>query len=157
MNRPLQIITLLIVVSTGHIYSQQRFDIKGRVLSSNTREPVGYATIYIKGLHKHYAVSDSTGFFVIESAPPGVMMLEASCIGYINELSPEFLLASSNSFIEIFMDEDISMLEGVTVRSTLLERSKDSGPSKQIIGVGDIERIPGGNRDISRAAWQQSP
>ncbi len=150
MNRPLQIIALLIVVSTGHIYSQQRFDIRGRVLSSNTREPVGYATIYIKGLHEHYAVSDSTGFFVIESAPPGVMMLEASCIGYINEVSPEFLLASSNSFIEIFMDEDISMLEGVTVRSTILERSKDSGPSKQIIGVGDIERIPGGNRDISR-------
>lgn len=150
MNRPLQIIALLIVVSTGQIYSQTRFDIKGRVLSSISREPIEYATVFVKGAPEYYSVSDTTGYFVIKSVPPGIIRVESSSVGYLNEISPEYLLSSSALFIELHMDEDISMLDGVTVRSSVLERSKDAGVGKQIIGAGDIEKMPGGNRDISR-------
>lgn len=139
MNRPLQIIALLIVVSTGQIYSQTRFDIKGRVLSSISREPIEYATVFVKGAPEYYSVSDTTGYFVIKSVPPGIIRVESSSVGYLNEISPEYLLSSSALFIELHMDEDISMLDGVTVRSSILERSKDAGVGKQIIGAGDIE------------------
>ena len=48
------------------------------------------------------------------------------------------------------MSQNINLLEEVTVVSSALERSRDVGMGQQIIGIADIEKIAGGNRDISR-------
>ena len=150
MNRCLQIFALLSILSAGQLFSQDRFTINGRVVSSVGREPVGYATVFVKGFPEYYAVTDSTGAFVISGVKAGIFKLESSCVGYFTETTSEYIISASVPFIEIEMEEDIAMLNGVIVRSSVLERSKDSGVGKQIIGVADIEKIPGGNRDISR-------
>ena len=150
MNRCIRIIALLSILSAGQLFSQERFTINGRVVSSIGREPIGYATVFVRGFPEYYAVTDSTGVFAINGVKAGIFKLESSCVGYLTEITPEYIISASVPFIEIVMEEDIAMLNGVTVRSSVLERSKDSGVGKQIIGVADIEKIPGGNRDISR-------
>ena len=82
--------------------------------------------------------------------PAGIYRIEAACIGYVTSVSPEYAISATTPFIELAMDEDIGTLDGVTVRSSVLERVKESPIGKQIIGTADIEKIPGGNKDISR-------
>ena len=48
------------------------------------------------------------------------------------------------------MEEDETQLEGVTVQAISFRRLKANPVSLQIIGLGEIEKSPGGNRDISR-------
>ena len=59
-------IALLVFVSTGQIFSQDKFSVSGRVISALSREPVEYATVYVKGNEKYYSITDSTGFFIIK-------------------------------------------------------------------------------------------
>lgn len=150
MNRHFQIITISLIAICSNIWGQTSFTVNGRVISSVTREPVGYATVYIKGNKSLYAISDSSGKYSILKVPAGIYRIEAACVGYITAVSPEYAISATTPFIELAMDEDIGTLEGVTVRSSVLERVKESPIGKQIIGTADIEKIPGGNKDISR-------
>ena len=150
MNRYIQMIALLVFVSTGQIFSQDKFSVSGRVISALSREPVEYATVFVKGNEKYYSITDSTGFFIINDVPAGIYRIEAASLGYIAATTPEYMISSRTPFIEIAMEEDIALLSGVTVRSSLLERVKDAGVGKQVIGVADIEKLPGANKDISR-------
>mgnify|MGYP003300426164 CR=1 FL=1 len=136
-------IALLVFVSTGQIFSQDKFSDSGRVLSALSREPVEYATVYVKGNEKYYSITDSTGFFIIKDVPAGIYRIEAASLGYIAATTPEYMISSRTPFIEIAMEEDIALLSGVTVRSSLLERVKDAGVGKQVIGVADIEKLAG--------------
>lgn len=52
--------------------------------------------------------------------------------------------------VEIELEETSSQLAEVTVKEAPFRRFKNSPVSLQIIGIGDIEKSPGGNRDISR-------
>ena len=142
--------TIVFIAICGNLWGQNKFAVNGKVISSITREPVGYATVYIKGNKNLYAIADSSGKFSILNIPAGIYRIEAVSLGYINEISPEYVISASTPFIELEMEEDIGALDGVTVRSTVIERVKDSHIGKQIIGTADIEKIPGANKDISR-------
>lgn len=150
MNRHFQFIATALLAICGSVYGQNKFTVNGRVISSITREPVEYATVYIKGEKSLYAIADSLGKFSIADVPAGIYRIEASSVGYLSAVSPEYIISAATPFIELAMEEDISTLDGVTVRSTVLERVKDSPIGKQIIGTADIEKIPGANKDISR-------
>ncbi len=150
MNRHIQIIVILLFITIGNISAQEKFNVTGKVISASTREPVGFATVSIKGSNALYSIADSAGVFLITEVPAGIYRIEVSSLGYITTTSPEFIVSGKTRYMEIPMEEDIAVLDGVTVRSTVLERVKDAGIGKQIIGVADIEKIPGGNRDISR-------
>ena len=95
MNRSLQIFALLSILSAGQLFSQDRFTINGRVVSSVGREPVGYATVFVKGFPEYYAVTDSTGAFAISGVKAGIFKLESSCVGYFTETTPEYIISAS--------------------------------------------------------------
>ena len=70
------------ILSAGQLFSQERFTINGRVVSSIGREPIGYATVFVRGFPEYYAVTDSTGVFAINGVKAGIFKLESSCVGY---------------------------------------------------------------------------
>lgn len=68
--------------------------------------PVAYAAVVLDGQGDKGASTDSTGRFAIERVRPGIYRLAASCIGYRNTLTPEYVVSAATPFIEIELVED---------------------------------------------------
>ena len=129
----------------------QGFTVRGRVVDKLSRQPVAYANVSLYGNPGQGASTDSLGQFRIEHVAPGIHQLSVSCIGYKNLLSPEYIVSAKLPPVELELEEDASQLAEVTVQAAApFRRIKDSPVSLQIIGLSEIEKSPGGNRDISR-------
>ena len=127
------------------------YDVRGRVIDKLSRRPVAYANVALYGHPGKGASTDTTGTFRIANVAPGIYQLSVTCVGYKNLLSPEYIVSAQLPPIELELEEDASQLAEVTIQGTSsFQRIKDSPVSLQIIGLGEIEKSPGGNRDISR-------
>ncbi|MEZ5010342.1 MAG: Plug domain-containing protein [Bacteroidales bacterium] len=66
-------------------------------------------------------------------------------------MSPEVLITRDNSvFIEIPLAESVVGIDDVVVRASPFRKKLESPLSVRIIGIQEIEKNPGGNRDISK-------
>lgn len=129
----------------------QGFTVRGRVVDKLSRQPVAYANVSLYGNPGQGASTDSLGQFRIEHVAPGIHQLSVSCIGYKNLLSSEYIVSAKLPPVELELEEDASQLAEVTVQAAApFRRIKESPVSLQIIGLSEIEKSPGGNRDISR-------
>ena len=124
--------------------------VRGKVIDRQSRQPVAYANVFVAGIPGKGASTDSLGTFKIEQVPPGIYSLEASCIGYQTVSTPEYIVSASTPFIEIEMEEDANLLNTVVVMPSPFRRSIESPVSMRIIGLQEIEKSPGANRDVSR-------
>lgn len=139
---------VMVLLSTC-VYSED-FQVRGRVIDKFSRQPVPNASVTVYGRTGQGASTDSAGVFCIEHVAPGICQLSVSCVGYKNALSPEYIVSAKLPSVEIELEENTSKLEEVTVTAGSFRRVKNSPVSLQIIGLGEIEKSPGGNRDISR-------
>lgn len=126
------------------------YSVRGKVIDRQSRQPVAYANVFVAGIPGKGASTDSLGTFKIEQVPPGIYSLEASCIGYQTVSTPEYIVSASTPFIEIEMEEDANLLNTVVVVPSPFRRSIESPVSMRIIGLQEIEKNPGANRDVSR-------
>ena len=126
------------------------YSVRGKVIDRQSRQPVAYANVFVAGIPGKGASTDSLGTFKIEQVPPGIYSLEASCIGYQTVSTPEYIVSASTPFIEIEMEEDANLLNTVVVVPSPFRRSIESPVSMRIIGLQEIEKSPGANRDVSR-------
>lgn len=126
------------------------YPVRGKVIDKNSRKPVAYANVTVTGLPGKGASTDSLGVFRIEQVPPGIYRFEATCIGYVTASSPEYIVSASTPFIEIEMEEDANLLTAVVVTPSPFRRSIESPVSMRVIGLQEIEKSPGANRDVSR-------
>lgn len=139
---------IMVLLSTC-VYSED-FQVRGRVIDKFSRQPVPNASVTVYGRTGQGASTDSAGVFCIEHVAPGICQLSVSCVGYKNALSPEYIVSAKLPPVEIELEENTSKLAEVTVTAGSFRRVKNSPVSLQIIGLGEIEKSPGGNRDISR-------
>lgn len=139
---------VMVLLSTC-VYSED-FPVRGRVIDKFSRQPVPNASVTVYGRTGQGASTDSAGVFCIEHVAPGICQLSVSCVGYKNALSPEYIVSAKLPPVEIELEENTSKLAEVTVTAGSFRRVKNSPVSLQIIGLGEIEKSPGGNRDISR-------
>lgn len=126
------------------------FSIKGQVIDRYTRQGIAYANVYIEGHTETGTATDSTGHFLIDKALPGIHRLVVSCIGYKPKFTTEYMVSARTPFIEVELEEDPNILNEITVIPSPLRRTTESPVSLFVIGIQDIEKIPGANRDISR-------
>lgn len=126
------------------------YSVRGKVIDRQSRQPVAYANVFVTGIPGKGASTDSLGTFKIEQVPPGIYSLEASCIGYQTVSTPEYIVSASTPLIEIEMEEDANLLNTVVVMPSPFRRSIESPVSMRIIGLQEIEKSPGANRDVSR-------
>ena len=139
-----------ILIHTCLIASAQTFAIHGKVIDQKTRQGIPYANVYIEGNIQTGTATDSIGQFKINHAKPGIHQLVVSCIGYKSKLTSEYMVSARTPFIEVELEEDAQMLGEVTISPSPLRRTTESPVSLFVIGLQDIEKIPGANRDISR-------
>jgi hypothetical protein len=145
-------VLFIVVAYQTIIYSQQSETgyVEGLIFNTTNNEPVPFANVVIWGTNNG-AVSDSNGKFMISGIKPGYINLSASSIGYETYLSEEFLVTNTKKvFKEIPLTESKTELEGVVVKANPFRSKEESPVSLRRIGIEQIEKNPGGNRDISK-------
>ena len=126
------------------------FDIRGRVISASSRQGIPYAAVVVEGNYAKGDATDSLGYFMIEKIPGGVVRFEASCVGYTTVVTPEYLISASTPPIEIELEESLATIEAVSVAPSPYARNIESPVSLRTVGIGDLERSAGANRDVAR-------
>ena len=129
--------------------AQPTHKIKGTVIDKASRQPLEFINVLILGLGRG-AVTDAEGHFNIQEVPPGIYRLQASAVGYKTVLTPEYIVSTKDLTIQIETEENLTKLEGVTVTASPFRRDLESPVGLRIIGLQEIEKSPGANRDISR-------
>lgn len=124
--------------------------IKGRVYNSKTNEGVPFATIQIFGTTIG-AVTDFEGNFSFTGLKPGFAELRASSIGFKTYISSAVMVTNSNQVnLDIPLEEAEINIGEVVVKASPFARKIETPISIRIIGIDEIEKNPGGNRDISK-------
>lgn len=129
--------------------AQPTHKIKGTVIDKASRQPLEFINVLILGLGRG-AVTDAEGHFNIQEVPPGIYRLQVSAVGYKTVLTPEYIVSTKDLTIQIETEENLTELEGVTVTASPFRRDLESPVGLRIIGLQEIEKSPGANRDISR-------
>ena len=146
-----KLLTLLLFsnILLSLLQAQPVHQIKGTVIEKNSRQPLEFINVMVLGLNKG-GVTNAEGHFTIEQVPPGIYRLQATAIGYKSVTTPEYILSTKDLNISIEMEENLTELAGVTVTASPFRRDLESPVSLRIIGLQEIEKSPGANRDISR-------
>jgi len=133
------------------VYSFQLFSqgtIKGKVIDGKTREALPFVSILILNTQKG-ETTDENGNFTIQNTPLGYFKLQASFVGYQTVITDDYLVTNDKiPFVTIELFETTSTLNEVVIRSKLFKKSLVSPLSLQTLSVVEIEKNPGGNRDI---------
>ena len=128
----------------------QHYSVRGRVIDGRTRQGIPYAAVVIAGQEQKGVSTDSTGHFTLEDVAPGIYRLAVSSLGYKGLQTPEYIISANTPFVEIEMEPDVMQVEAISVQPSPFRKIAESPVSVKIIGLGEIEKSPGSNRDISR-------
>lgn len=129
--------------------AQPVHQIKGTVIDKSSRKPLEFINVLIIETGKG-GTTDAEGHFTITDVLPGIYRLQASAVGYKTVITPQYILSTKNLNVDIEMDENLTELEGVTVTASPFRRNIDAPLGLRSIGLQEIEKSPGANRDISR-------
>jgi hypothetical protein len=140
---------LTLLWSAGTVWAQNG-RIEGTVRDAINGEPVPFANVLIQG-SSIGTVSDLDGRFVLDQLTPGLVNLQISFVGYQSKTLFEIdVLGAKTTQLSITLDPSTTALEEVVVKVNPFEKKAESPLSVQSVGAAEIERFPGGNRDISR-------
>ena len=147
MKKNVLLLLLLGLLTT--VSAQPTHRIKGTVIDKASRQPLEFINVLVLGLGRG-GVTDAEGHFNIGEVPPGIYRLQASAVGYKTILTPEYIVSTKDLTIQIETEENLTELEGVTVTASPFRRDPESPVGLRVIGLQEIEKSPGANRDISR-------
>jgi hypothetical protein len=149
INRRMGVFALILSLAASTIHGQQGV-IEGRVFNAKNNEPVEFATIAIFGTSIG-SISDLDGKFLFTGLEPGFVELRVSSVGFETYISEKVQVTNAKKvFIEIPMEEANVELDEVVVKASPFRRIQESPVSLQRISLEEIEKSPGGNRDISK-------
>jgi len=132
------------------LFSQQG-SIKGRIFDESNNEPVPFANIIVFGTTIGSS-SDIDGNFTFTSLTPGFVRLTVSAVGFEAKVTEDFQVTNSKtSFIDIALKPQQFELQEVVITASPFTRTEESPLSLRTLQISEIEKNPGGNRDISRA------
>lgn len=135
-------VSLSAAAQTGKIY--------GTITNAINNEPVPFTTVILVGTG-YGTVSDENGNYEINDIAPGLYNIEFSFVGFKKLTIPEIQVSNAKPvYLNVTMEEDLNVLEAVEVKVPITDKTEESPLSLRTIGANEIQRNPGGNRDISR-------
>ncbi len=139
-------LSLLLFAST---YAQNG-KISGRITDGITNESLPYVSISIQGSDK-VTQSDSSGVYRFEKLVPGLYNLKFNFIGYQSREVFEVEVTNNKAaIIDVNLEQEVKEIKEVEVRASSFKKTQESPVSLRTIGLNEIQRYPGGNRDISK-------
>lgn len=141
---------LLFLPTFTYLYAQTG-SIRGRVYDASTNEPLPFTNLIIWGEPKIGSVADLDGNFIFTAIKPGFVRLQVTSVGYEDKITEEIqVINNKETFIDIPMTPLVVQLQGVVVKASPFMKRDESPLSMQTLGISEIEKNPGGNRDISK-------
>jgi len=142
-------LTLLLILSQGILYAQDGI-IQGRVYNANNNESIPFANVAVFGTSIG-STSDLDGNFLFTGLEPGYVELRVSSVGFETYVSEEIQVTNAKKvFLEVPLVEANVELEEVAIRASPFRKVEETPVSLQRISIKEIEKNPGGNRDISK-------
>ena len=125
--------------------------IQGKVVDVMSRKPLVGVKVQLDK-QEVFVQTTADGSFAINNIDPGYHTVTATLDGYESETSSELLFTYDKSpFITLEMQSLASGVGEVTIRKTSIQKREAESPvSSQKLSIREIERNPGGNRDISK-------
>ncbi|MGF1585492.1 MAG: carboxypeptidase-like regulatory domain-containing protein [Bacteroidales bacterium] len=143
-------VMLLAVVNSLNAQTDDNGTIRGRVFSASNNEPVPFASVVIWNTTTG-ASSDFDGNFLITGIKPGMVEIRVSAVGFRTYVSEQLMVTNARTlFLEVPLEETSVDIDEVVIRASPFRTSEESPLSIRRMGVAEIEKSPGGNRDISR-------
>ncbi len=128
----------------------QSGSIKGQVLDEGSNEPIPLANIIITDTQVG-CTSDFEGNFILKEVPPGFHRLRASVLGYKGSITETIEVVPNKTLnIEIYLTKQTYKLDEVVIKASPFKRKEESPVSMRSLGISEIDKTPGGNRDISK-------
>lgn len=138
----------ILICSLISVYMCAQGVVKGKVIDAESREALPYVNIVIAGTIIGTTTGED-GTFEIKNAPFGYIKVQASYVGYKTIVSEDYLVTREKTpYIVIELVEDTNNLEEIVIKKRLFKRTLENPLSVQSLGLAEIEKIPGGNRDI---------
>jgi hypothetical protein len=139
-------LTLLLLGSTN-----AQVVIQGKVVDVSSRKPLSGAKIQVDK-QEALTTTGADGAFEVEGIEPGYHTVTVTVDGYESESSSELLFTYDKSpYILLELTSLASGVGEVTIRKTSIQKREAESPvSSQKLSIREIERNPGGNRDISK-------
>ena len=145
-----QFILLITLISINLPVFSQQGTIKGRVYNSKSNEPIEFANILIQGTLVG-STSDLDGNYIFTGIKPGFVRLVVSSVGFETTISAEIQVqGNQTTFVDIAVPEAAFAIQEVVVRQNLNLKRIESPISVLSIGVQEIEKSAGANRDVSK-------
>ncbi|HCT31256.1 MAG TPA: TonB-dependent receptor [Bacteroidales bacterium] len=146
----IKFIVLLILFFPFLLAAQNEGAIRGIVFNKINNEPVPFANVVVWNTTKG-TTSDIDGNFEIKELTPGYIELRVSSIGFKPFVSEAiFITNSRTAYFEIHLEESSVEIEEIVVKASPFRKSAESPISLRRINIDEIEKNPGGNRDISK-------
>ena len=141
--------TLAVLLAACAIFAQTG-SIRGLVTNGLTNEPIPFANIIAVGTDAG-TTTDENGNYEITGLAPGLYNVQASYVGFKDLTQSEIQVTNAKPAVVNFkMEEQSADLQEVIVKASPFKKPEESPLSLRTIGVAEIQRNPGGNRDISK-------
>lgn len=156
MNKPhfhfflLSLFALILLLSSTVLFAQTGI-IRGKVFDPINNEAIPFANVVLQGTTIG-TTTDIDGRYELTNLEPDLYNIEASFVGYKTKAVFEIQVFNSKpAEIDIPLEPATEELKEVVVKANPFVQTEESPLSLQSIGVNEIQRNPGGNRDISKA------
>jgi hypothetical protein len=141
---------LFLLVIASLLGFAQKGSLEGLVVNPINNQPVPFANVVVYGTTIG-SVTDLDGRFMFFGIEPGFIKVQVSSIGFETVVSSDIMVTNARTaFIEIKLNESAVAIEEISVKASPFVRNEESPVSMRSIGISQIEKNPGGNRDISK-------
>jgi hypothetical protein len=147
-----RILISLFLISWALLSNAQEASLKGRVFNAANNEAIPFAVAVLSNGNTTFPVnSDIDGRFSITVSKPGLYNLQVMLTGFktLNRYEIE-LKPGRLAEVDCPLEEDSKSIGEVTISGDAFMRREESPLSMRTVGVSEIKRNPGGNRDISK-------
>jgi outer membrane receptor for ferrienterochelin and colicin len=143
-------LSILLLLFTANLLNAQTGIIRGRVTDAATNEPVLFAVVGLQNTSIG-TTTDTAGRFEIRNLNPGLYNVQVNMIGYLKKTEFEVLVTNVKpTELEIRLESDSRSIDTIDIVASPFNKTLESPVSLRSIGTAEIERTPGGNRDISK-------
>jgi hypothetical protein len=146
--RRVTLVSIFLLLIQAQLFAQSGV-IRGTVKDAISNAPISLAIVSIQGTTLGAKTNDEGGFEII-NLQPGLYNLDISFLGYKKKTLFEIAVDNSKpTFVEIQLEKIAKEVKEVKVTGRK-DKTEESPLSLRTIGVNEIQRNPGGNRDISK-------
>lgn len=153
MKRITQLSLLFILIFSFSAHAQETAltgSIKGKVLDSETKQPLIGVNIYIPDL-KTGCTTDLEGEFSLPKIKVGSYSLVLSYVGYEKITIPDVIVRSARiTYANAELKPAVINLDAVEVKAGYFSRTESQSISATSFSFEEIRRAPGGAGDVSR-------